>query len=335
MNNKDTLLIIFGVFYNRATQVKASVSSLLKSAPSNSIIVLVDDGSTENTFDELKKFEVDNRVVVFSQTNKGFVKTLTTVIPIYIDLYNPEYISIFGAGDICLEDKYTKQIKYLNENKDVVALGTGHQTISYNNKTIVDEVKGYFEASEESLYKKTPFTHGTVIYRTEAYKRAGGYNPLFKYCQDWDLYFRLIKQGKVVRYPEVLYKKYIFSDGASFKPLKKIEQIKYSKIATSRKHSERVYNEYLLKLKKYGIEGVFNDEKFSKEYRNAQLKLILKGELNLAREFVEIINKEKKYISQLLIDSILKFLIYLKFPSKLLASTYRIVHSMKSKIGMK
>lgn len=332
MSKSNPLLIIFGVFYNRSMQVNESVSSLLKSAPSNSKIVLIDDGSTEDTFNELKKFEYDNRVDIFSQTNQGFVKTLATVIPTYIERYNPKYISIFGAGDICFKDKFTKQINYLEDNKEVVALGTGHQTVSFKNKTIVDEVKGYFEATEESLYHKTPFTHGTVIYRTEAYKKTGGYNSLFKYCQDWDLYFKLIKLGKVVRYPEILYKKYIFSDGASFKPLKKIEQIKYGKIATSRKYSEKVYKEHLLKLEKYGIDGVFNDNDFTKIYKIEQIKLILKGELSLAREFVDIINKERKFFSQLMIDSILKFLIYLKFPPKILATIYRMLHSMKNKI---
>src|SRR5699024_5651298 len=137
------------------------------------------------------------------------------------------------------------------------------------------------------------------------YIKSGGYNNLFKFCQDWDLYFRLIKLGKIERYPEVLYRKYIFSDGASFKPSKKVEQIKFSMIATSRRYSESTYQENLLKLEKSGIEGVYKDKDFTNNYKKSQFKLILKGELKLAREYVEIINKEKNYTSQYIIDLLL------------------------------
>ena len=214
-------MIIFSFFYNREKEVNTSITSLLESAPENSKVILVNDGSTDNTLFELRKFATDPRVTLIDQANRGLSKSLSALIPKYIEMYNPQYIAIHGAGDVCDKYKFKKQIQYLEQNPDIVALGTGYDIVSKETGQRIKRIEGLAVATRESLYKHVPFTHGTVIYRKEAYLKAGGYNHLFYYCQDWDFYFRLLPFGKIVRYPEVLYTKYIFSDGASFNPKRK------------------------------------------------------------------------------------------------------------------
>lgn len=326
-------ILIFSAFYNRAEQVAPSVSSLLNSAPIDATIVLVNDGSTDSrTLKELMKFSSDSRVEIVNQENKGFAKTLSTVLPSYIEVVKPNYVAIHGAGDLCEADKFTKQLSYLERNKDVIALGCGHRVVSITTGSTISEVKGLTIASEESLFVECPFTHGTVIYRISAFLKAGGYNELFKYCQDWELYFRLLPYGKIVRYPEVLYTKYIFNDGASFKPQKKVEQMKYNMVARSRQISYEFFQESIEKLKSKGIDEAVSNFDFTKKYKRVQLSLIAKGEFELAREWIEIIDSENKIMGQKFLNIILRFFILLKFPAKLFPLLTRAISKFRKPV---
>ncbi len=70
-------------------------------------------------------------------------------------------------------------------------------------------------ASIENPMLDGPPHHGSVMFRRDAYERAGGYRAQFYYGQDWDLWYRLALQGKFQLVPEVLYRARISADGIS------------------------------------------------------------------------------------------------------------------------
>lgn len=310
-------LIIISVYYNRAEQVEESVKSLLRAAPEESKVILVDDGSTDQTRIELEKFSSDKRVSVQTGNNQGFTKALVQAIDTYADPERYKYMAIYGSGDLCAPDKYRKQLNYLDEHDDVVALGTGHKVISYSNGHITLEESDFYEASEETLTRRVPFTQGSVVYRLSAYKKSGGYNSVFKYSQDKDLYYRLIRIGRIVRYPEALYTQYMFEDGASSNPHKKREQIKYQYLIRLNYYDK---DEYLIKSKELeyqNINDVFSDDQFYSRFVTAQKRLILQGEFKLASFWCDILvkikgKKRQFWIKKLLLTvdriSIFKFL---------------------------
>jgi glycosyltransferase involved in cell wall biosynthesis len=283
-------LVVLSVCYNREKFIYKSVSSLFNSVSKNDLVVLVNDGSDDSTFHELKRFDGFENSLIIDKDNEGFTKTLSKVIPFIIDTYNPEYIAVHGIGDVCYKNKYYDQVSYLDDNKDVVAVGCGHKLISQNTGALLDIVSGYSEASTVSLLKQTPFTHGTVVYRTSAYIAVGGYDSFFKCCQDWELYTRLIEKGRIVRIDNVSYEKYIFPDGVSYNPLKKIEQMVYKDIAVSSliDQSGRIVSQ--LNLEKNGINSFFRDEKYLYKFNQTQIALIRQGEFLLALKWCEVIS---------------------------------------------
>ena len=50
-----------------------------------------------------------------------------------------------------------------------------------------------------------PTHHGSVMFRREAYVKAGGYRPAFYYAQDWDLWYRLAALGTFAMVEQSLY----------------------------------------------------------------------------------------------------------------------------------
>jgi hypothetical protein len=51
-----------------------------------------------------------------------------------------------------------------------------------------------------------PTHHGSVMFRKEAYLKAGGYRTAFYYAQDWDLWFRLAALGTFAMVEQCLYR---------------------------------------------------------------------------------------------------------------------------------
>lgn len=281
-------LVVICIFYNRQHAIDASVRSLLGAAPADSEIVLISDGSTDATLAGLQRFAGDARVRVVDQKNMGFTRTLCSAIPRFCTAETTRYLAIFGAGDECYPRKFAVQLQYLEEHADVVALGCGHDHVSENTGTLLGRHGGYHEADEASLRREPPFIHGSVVYRYDAYLASGGYDPRFKFAQDWELYYRLLPFGKVVQHPDILYKRVMFNDGASVSPRKRFEQIRYKVLAHLRHADPAAYDETIRRIDAEGLEAAIPDDAILAECWRSQRLLILRGEFALAREWCDI-----------------------------------------------
>ncbi|WP_146493056.1 glycosyltransferase family 2 protein [Vibrio cyclitrophicus] len=223
-------LAIYCVIYNRGDYIYKSVSSLLDNSPSNTTIVLVDDKSTDNTIDILNQFAIkDSRVVIIANPiNLGFTTSLKNAIEVIENERKHDYIAIHGAGDIAMPGRFESQTFFLDSNEDYSFVGCRHQQIKEDSSNLPSSEKhGVVELS--SLLENAPFwTHGTVMYRAVDYFESKGYDSQFKYCQDWALYTKLLLIGKGCVLNIDPYTKVVFRDGATFSPIKRVEQLKYA-----------------------------------------------------------------------------------------------------------
>ncbi|MFH0223755.1 glycosyltransferase family A protein [Vibrio furnissii] len=214
-------LAIISIFYNRSKLVKRCCASLVEHLPSNAILYLVDDGSTDDTYVELKKFESSN-VKVITQPNKGFVRTIIDTIK----GLDSEFIAIHGSGDIALNDRFRKQYDFLNNHSDYALCGC-LMTLEYPEHDRPTQLTGTAfdgDASQE-IMKRSVVTHGEVMFRRSSYDLAGGYREFFKFAQDRDLWCRMSRVGKFYVIDEVLYGKLCnISGSVSGTPEKSIVQ---------------------------------------------------------------------------------------------------------------
>lgn len=226
MNKSHPKVSVVCAWYNRVSYIHDTIDSLLAQDYPNFDITVVNDGSPDPRVQEFFDAYDDARLRVIHQDNTGFTRALRRAI----DESDGEYIAIQGAGDVSLPRRLSAQVEYLADVPKVVAVGTGHYE-GRPRKSRRRVVSPITIATEKILMRRVPFTHGTVVYKRSAYIDAGGYDPFFKFSQDWDLYFRLSKQGEVHGINSPLYIKLLFEDGASISPDKKIEQICFARIA--------------------------------------------------------------------------------------------------------
>ena len=184
--------------------VAQSMESVIHQLNDDMLFIVVDDGSSDNTLIELQKFSSCKNLVVLSQENKGFVKTMVDII----SRYESDYIAVHGSGDISLPNRFKKQSEFLDINGDTVCVGCRIKNNYYNQDVkIVGEV--FNCCFKKKIIKTNPYSHGEVMFRKSAYESVGGYDTFFKYGQDRDLWCKLSHLGKFSGIEDVLYERFV------------------------------------------------------------------------------------------------------------------------------
>lgn len=216
---------VVSVFHNRAETVERTVESLRAQDYHDLEIVLVDDGSDDDTYDRLRCYEAAN-VRVLSHANKGFTAALKDAI----DTTDSHLIAIHGSGDVSCPRRISTQVELMKSHPDAVAAGCGIVN--------VDELTGSeWEVLPPRTYRAGPIergfdiSHGELMVRRDAYDCAGGYRPFFRLGQASDLLRRMTLLGGIVYSPEVLYRRYLTSDGVNSDPEKIVMRNLYAALS--------------------------------------------------------------------------------------------------------
>lgn len=205
---------VVSAFHNRADAVDLSIGSLAAQTCRTFRAIIVDDESGDDTFERLQRFASD-RIEVRRQPNRGLTRTLIELCK----EADTEFIALHGAGDESLPERLEAQLAFLRAHPGVVAVGCGIEN--------VDEVTGRrWEVRPPAAIRPGPISgnfgisHGEVMFRRDAYLRAGGYREAFALGQASDLFRRLSRLGDFGYVEDILYRRYLRLDGVSAKPEK-------------------------------------------------------------------------------------------------------------------
>lgn len=246
------MVSIVTVYYNRENYVIDSIGSLLNQSCSDIEVIAIDDGSTDGTLDKLRSIQ-DPRLKVISHSNRGFVRSIREAIA----HTSYDIVAIHGSGDISYVNRIERQLELLRSSPDIGVVGCYVENyfedtgMSFTNKPAID---GSLSLTEQ-LTRENLFTHGEVMFRKSVYEQAGGYREFFKFCQDYDLWLRMSLLTSFAIVPEVLYRRYLLSDGVS-NSLDKMMMQKYFVETGIQCIEMRMRNEPDL-IDRYGLHGPF------------------------------------------------------------------------------
>ena len=202
MSHSPRISVVMGI-YNGAEHLAFTIESVLSQTMTDLEFIIVDDGSTDETPELLERFaNADSRLIVVTQENAGLTKALMAGC----SQARGEFIARQDVGDGSLPNRLQKQLDFLEANPDVVAVGGGCRRIGpkgeFLGETVHDmnpkEVTDYFLSDGIGL------SHPVSMYRREAYEAAGGYRSEFRFAQDTDLWFRMLRVGYLANVSEVL-----------------------------------------------------------------------------------------------------------------------------------
>jgi hypothetical protein len=154
-------------------------------------------------------------------------------------------------------------------------------------------------ATLDSLILENVFSHGEVVFRRNAYEQVGGYRREFQYCQDLDLWLRLIQITNFATVKSVLYKRYVLSTGVSYDPRKDVRQMRYGiltrRLAALDADEGRIV---LNRLESNGLDSLVSikDSDFQKAYYRYCLRQIAWGFAVEDRDLDEYMHSTSKRI---------------------------------------
>lgn len=200
--------------YNAENYLAGSIRSILEQSYENLQLIIVNDGSTDESDGIIKSFK-DKRIKLIEQENMGLSRTLIQGIK----ASDGKYIARLDADDIACGDRLKKQMDFLISHEDHVLVG--------GNADIIDLEGNYLYTSNQprdwdEINRRMPhnsFIHSTVMFRHEAYESAGGYaKELTRLIgfEDVALWNRMALYGKMCNLPEVLIKYRLWPYSGSF-----------------------------------------------------------------------------------------------------------------------
>ncbi len=230
-NNKIPAISVVLCVYNGGKYLDQAVESVLAQTYVDFELLLLDDGSTDNSLERLEYYaKLDSRCRVFSGPNKGMVATLNQGIA----LAKADLIFRMDNDDVCRPTRFENQIRYLEAHPECVAVGAKVLLIDDEGLPIA-EIWG--EADHDKIDAVhlsgtgTYMCHPAIAVRKADILKIGGYRQECHYAEDLDLFLRLAEVGKLTNLPEVLleYRQHVESVGYA----RRDEQIKATETAVS------------------------------------------------------------------------------------------------------
>lgn len=207
MNSKPLVTIIMPI-YNEEKYVHYAIDSILTQTFSDFELILVDDGSTDNTRSFLTDYaRRDARVVlVENDHNRGLVYSLNRGLA----LASGKYIARMDANDISLPDRLALQVGYLEQHAEVGVLGTNIVFIDGDGRVLYQGRPKDPRPVSPSVIRwmllwRCPIYHTTVMMRRAVLEETGfAYDPDFRHAEDRELWTRLIKHTVIASLQQVL-----------------------------------------------------------------------------------------------------------------------------------
>ncbi|MFB3389191.1 glycosyltransferase [Flavobacterium sp. LAR06] len=206
--------------YNAQQYVSEAIQSILDQTYKDFELILINDGSTDNSIEIIKTFK-DPRIVLIDQVNKGLAASLNHGLAVS----KGKYIARMDADDIAYPTRFEVQMSYLVKNPEFKLVGSAVEVIDKEGKTLCIDAPYTGNAFLKKFMNKVgnPFKHPTVIFDRDVVLDLGGYNETIgKYFEDYFLWVKIAKYHKVEILNEVLLK-YRITPGSIMSSIKNKE----------------------------------------------------------------------------------------------------------------
>jgi len=229
--------------YNAAPFISSTIESILAQTYQRFEVLVVDDGSQDETASIVRRYlEKDDRIVLQQQNNRGVAAARNQAISIA----KGEYIAPIDADDIWFPQNLEKQITcFLESNANVGAVysrsididESGFPTGGFNaadisGKVFLNLLCHNFIGNASSTMLRRSCLEQVGLYSTEMReKEAGG-------CEDWDLYLRIAEHFQFAAVPKFLvgYRRHQGTMSRSYDTMARSQELMLTELA--KRHPE-------------------------------------------------------------------------------------------------
>jgi len=249
--------------YNCQEFIGRAMRSVLNQTFQDFELIIVDDGSTDDTKEIIKEFiKKDKRIrYIYQENSGGPAKPMNTGIL----ASRGEFVAFLDSDDEWLPEKLEKQLKLFknsfNENLGLVSCNCDILYTEKNSQKILGEYKTPNFPSRNKAFKKLLrdcfiFSESSIVTKKKVLDKVGLFdeNASVKGFQDWELWLRIIKNYDFSSLSKPLLKYYFHEANYSIEKIKNLrENIKFFEYILNKHKKDyqkypKIYSFFLLRL---------------------------------------------------------------------------------------
>ncbi len=196
--------------YNRAHVICEALDSVLAQTYEDFEVIIVDDGSTDDTAEKIEPYLSDGRVRYVKQENAG----VSAARNFGVSLATAKVISFIDSDDLWKPEKLEREVSFFKKHRDVKVVFSDLEAqrgdvfipsfmretpffskmikdLSYGEAIVVSQRNMFLILLKEVPVKPTAFS----IYKG-LFKNTGGFDPSYVSGEDWEFFLRLSKSEK-------------------------------------------------------------------------------------------------------------------------------------------
>ncbi len=191
---KEGLVSVILPTYNRALLIERAISSVLNQTYPNIELIVIDDGSTDDTCEKLKGF--NEKISYIYQDNSG----VSSARNVGIQAASGEFIAFIDSDDVWKKSKLEQQLNYFNENNEIglcftnVSIINSDGSVSKKPEVIKHTKNDIYDIKQ--VFLDPYFGLPTVIIKREIIDVVGFFNESLKTAEDLDLFLRISLKTK-------------------------------------------------------------------------------------------------------------------------------------------
>ncbi len=209
-----------------------SINSILNQTFEDFEFLIIDDFSSDRTFDILKEFELlDSRIKIYrNENNLGLTKSLNKLIA----YSRGDIIARQDADDTSEYKRFEKQLQVLIGEEFEFSVS---RAMNLQKGNLIPRYS-YFLPKKLVVRFKNPFIHGTLMIKKKTLINAGCYDENYYYSQDFKLFKDLLNQN--IKYKYIYEPLYNLNTIDNISSVKKKEQKYYFDLIRKNKKPKKI-----------------------------------------------------------------------------------------------
>jgi glycosyltransferase involved in cell wall biosynthesis len=201
--NDAPLVTVIIATHNAGRFVNATIESALRQTFTGFELIVVDDGSTDDTLARLRSFQ-DHRLRIIEQSNQGQPAALNAGL----GAGRGRYIALLDHDDLWKETKLERHVECLERSPGVDLTFSWSRLIDESDRDMGPNTRywsGFF-SFRQMLQNTVLGNASALVLRSDAMKAVGGFDPGFPFHNDMDILLRiaLLRPNNICAVPEEL-----------------------------------------------------------------------------------------------------------------------------------
>lgn len=198
--------------YNAAPFLGEAIDSILNQTFRDLELIIVDDGSTDETHQILGRYTDPRIIRLRNETNQGVARARNCGNAIA----RGEYLAVQDADDLSTPDRIEKQVAFLDAHPEIGLVGSQGILIGESGETRL-KVPLHNTEIQALLLGENCLLHSSLMMRRGIFEEIGGYDETYV-AEDYDLVLRLAERTQVANLPDILYLKRGVSGSITYSP---------------------------------------------------------------------------------------------------------------------